>query len=146
MYWDHTINLVNTGTKAVVLDRVYVTGVQGVPTPVIKTATVGTDRLQPEAVIKAVQGTAPGVKGYRVPPNRSARQLPYLVLGLDLPACATTGHKPPEYAYGQYYLVFYHVAGESTKYLAPFPVQDILCGRGAPAGCLHKDPSDWASH
>lgn len=111
MFWNHIIHLQNTGKKTIVLDRVYVTGMPRVPTPVIKTATVGILSNETEAVIKTVQGTVPVVKGYKIPPGGFSGEWPYLVLGLGFPACATTGRNPPEYAYGQNYVVIYHQVG-----------------------------------
>lgn len=34
-------------------------------------------------------------------------------------------------------------SGDRTEYLTPFGMRDILCGQGAPGGCLHKDPPEW---
>jgi hypothetical protein len=142
-YWNHSIHLQNTGSEPIVLERVYATGMDDAPTPVIKSATIAAFELpESKALRQTLRGTLPDAEGYPLQPTSSSNA-PYLVLGLVMPKRATTGQAPLDYAYGQNYVVIYHVLGGSTKYLAPFAFRDVLCGPGAPVYCSKREPEDW---
>jgi len=144
-YWNHSIHLQNTGAEPIVLERVYATGMDDAPTPVVRSATIAAFELpELQALRQTLRGTLPDVAGYQLQPT-SRSNAPYLVLGLVMPKCTTAGDAPFEYAYGQNYVVTYHILGSSTRYLAPFAFRDVLCGPGAPGYCSKREPEDWPS-
>lgn len=133
-----------------VLDRVHVTGVPGVPDPQVKGLAVLPSGYDPMTVVQTyLAGTLPAFKGFVVPPAGSLQpdeRVPTVIIELQLPVCRDSDgvRRQVTIAYNQNYLIYYHVQGDpGQEYIALFPYRDVLCLRGkAPLYC-HQPPEDW---